>query len=491
MVRPARGGVNALARVARRAAFALDARGPLLFYGPMAPLLGPAAQKLGELASSAAAPAAVAHLRALLSGGDDFDCYKVNAFRVAAEIGLPRADVLRALLFATRLGIFDLSWDVRCPSCTGTPEYHRTLMRLARSAHCGLCELRWDIDFDEQVEVTFTANADVRPLAVREFQELGFQERVEHFRRVNAREGRGAHARAMCQPGETATIDVALQPGLYRYEIAGRPEVGGALNVADAPSRADQAATLTVGADGSLDVRSLDLAPGSVRLTIHSRYGRHWPLLVHRHGAPNNWVSAAYVTAQQDFRDLFSGEFLAPGVSFAVRSSTLMFTDIRGSTELYERLGDAAAYALVQEHFLLMTDEIRRHEGGIVKTIGDAVMAAFPVNADAVRAALAIQAGFGAHAARLQGIEVKIGLHRGPAIAVTSNRSLDYFGRTVNVAARVQGQSRPRGVLLSEAVLGDPAVRALIEERGLSVERFEAQLKGIAGPMTLASVAPP
>jgi class 3 adenylate cyclase len=115
-------------------------------------------------------------------------------------------------------------------------------------------------------------------------------------------------------------------------------------------------------------------------------------------------VSAAYVTSQQDFRDLFSGEFLAPGVSFAMRSITLMFTDIRGSTEMYETLGDGPAYAFVQEHFKLMSDEIRQHEGAIVKTIGDAVMAAFDLNANAVRAALAIQSSFNAHAGHLEGM---------------------------------------------------------------------------------------
>lgn len=105
-------------------------------------------------------------------------------------------------------------------------------------------------------------------------------------------------------------------------------------------------------------------------------------------------MSAAYVTSQQDFRDLFAGEYLSPNASFAVRSLTFMFTDITGSTQMYEVLGDARAYAIVQEHFRLMTDVIREESGGIVKTIGDAVMAVFPVNVDAVRAAVRIQRAF-------------------------------------------------------------------------------------------------
>jgi hypothetical protein len=56
--------------------------------------------------------------------------------------------------------------------------------------------------------------------------------------------------------------------------------------------------------------------------------------------------------------------------------------------------------------------------------------------------------------------------------------------------ACVQGESRPRQVLLSEAVLADPAVRAIFEERGMTIERVEVRLKGVAKPMALGSVSP-
>src|SRR5262245_41855412 len=125
--------------------------------------VSPATQnKLEELASTSAHATVVGEIRRLLTEGADLDCYKVNAFRVAAALGVPRPEALRGLLFATRLGLFDLNWDVRCPACTGTPEYHRTLMQMRTRAHCGLCDLGFDVDFEEQVEVTFTANPDVR-----------------------------------------------------------------------------------------------------------------------------------------------------------------------------------------------------------------------------------------------------------------------------------------------------------------------------------------
>jgi class 3 adenylate cyclase len=121
----------------------------------------------------------------------------------------------------------------------------------------------------------------------------------------------------------------------------------------------------------------------------------------------------------------------------------------------------------------------------VVKTIGDAVMAAFPVNADAVKAAIEIQRAFASTADPLRTVEVKIGLHRGPAIVVTSNRAVDYFGRTVNVAARAQGAAQPRQVLLTDQVIGDPLVRALVEQLPEPASSFEAKVKGVARPLRL------
>src|SRR3546814_18039453 len=78
------------------------------------------------------------------------------------------------------------------------------------------------------------------------------------------------------------------------------------------------------------------------------------------------------------------------GDDVGIAQVTLMFTDLKGSTALYERIGDARAYRLVREHFAFLGEIVREQEGAIVKTVGDAVMAAFPDPAAAVRAALAV-----------------------------------------------------------------------------------------------------
>ena len=194
-------------------------------------------------------------------------------------------------------------------------------------------------------------------------------------------------------------------------------------------------------------------------------------------------LTADRVTALQAFRDLFSGDVLRPGDEVAIGQVTLMFTDLKGSTALYERIGDAAAYHLVRDHFAFLAEQVRENEGAIVKTIGDAVMAAFADPAAAVKAALAIQdhvahfnAEHGGEAGRGD-IVIKLGLHKGPCIAVTLNERLDYFGGTVNMAARLQGRSEGGDIVLSEALMAEPEVKALLA--GTSIERGERGHQGL------------
>jgi class 3 adenylate cyclase len=148
---------------------------------------------------------------------------------------------------------------------------------------------------------------------------------------------------------------------------------------------------------------------------------------------------------------------------------------------MYERLGDLNAYALVREHFALLGATVHEHSGAIVKTIGDAVMAVFSRPIDAVSAALHILAGIERYNAEHgdPSLILKIGAHCGPSIAVTLNENLDYFGQTVNVAARVQSLADAGEICMSEALYSAPGVSQLLA--GHEVAGFNAPIRGVEG----------
>jgi class 3 adenylate cyclase len=115
--------------------------------------------------------------------------------------------------------------------------------------------------------------------------------------------------------------------------------------------------------------------------------------------------------------------------------------------------------------------------GAIVKAMGDAIMAVFGRPLAAVRAAQRAQKELAAPTNGRRPFFLKAGIHAGPCIAVTQNGRLDYFGSTVNLAARLVDLSTGSDVVVSSAVADDPEVADLVRD-GLRAEPIEATLKG-------------
>ena len=188
----------------------------------------------------------------------------------------------------------------------------------------------------------------------------------------------------------------------------------------------------------------------------------------------------------QDFRDLFSSEVLAPRQQLAVSHIAFLFSDLKGSTQLYEGIGDAAAYSRVNRHFDFIRQAVGHGGGSVIKTMGDGVMCAFYRLDDALATAIMLQAQVGSWC-REQGIDpplaLKVGVHHGPAIAMTANDHLDYFGRTVNLAARVADQSRGGDVVVRQDVLDQSAFGGRDD---ITTESFTARLRGLAHDQRLA-----
>jgi adenylate cyclase len=193
----------------------------------------------------------------------------------------------------------------------------------------------------------------------------------------------------------------------------------------------------------------------------------------------------------QEFRELFSSEILAPQQQLAVSHIALLFSDLKGSTQLYEGIGDAAAYSRVNRHFDFIRQAVEQGNGSIIKTMGDGVMCAFHRLDDALATALRLQAQVTSWC-QAQGIDpplaLKVGVHDGPAIAMTANDHLDYFGRTVNMAARVADQSRGGDIAVLRDVL-EHADQSLVKgQNGITIEPFTTRLRGLPHDQRLVRI---
>jgi class 3 adenylate cyclase len=201
-------------------------------------------------------------------------------------------------------------------------------------------------------------------------------------------------------------------------------------------------------------------------------------------------LTAKRLFASQTFHDLFRAEVFQEAEGFGIKDVTILFTDLKSSTQLYQQIGDLNAYALVREHYGILNTAILNQHGAIVKTIGDAIMANFNHPVEAVGAALEMQRGLRQlnQASHHGGLSLKIGIHRGAAIAVTLNNHIDYFGQTVNIASRVQGSAGGDEIYLTEEIYSSPGVLDLLQKHGCKIESILTELKGIEGQVKIYRV---
>lgn len=429
----------------------------------------------GELerraARLAAAPvdAAVAkHLVDALASRPDEEVAQMRPFELARQWSEDRRRVLQAFLHATQAGLVDLDWQINCPVCRVSAQVVSSLAEVGRELHCDACNIRYDVDFGANVEAVFRCNKAIRPV-----QPAVFCAASPSFR---------PHvlAQLRVEPGATRTLSLPLADGRLHLRTLGSQRAFD-LTEPDPPAHVE----VDVGPDAVV-ARAQGRAEGRpTEVVLRSRVDEPVYVVVERGAWSSDAVLGSIVASLPDFVDLFATEAPAAGLELSIGRITLLFSDLTGSTALYERVGDARAYAVVQEHFRVMEQAIADHEGAVVKTMGDAVMASFSTPHQAVAAARRAVHETEARHGEL-GIGVKLGVHEGPCLAVRANDRLDFFGTTVNLAARLQGQASAGELVVMEELASIPAVAEQLA--GAPRRGLVARLKGIAEERALVAV---
>jgi ABC-type lipoprotein export system ATPase subunit/class 3 adenylate cyclase len=272
--------------------------------------------------------------------------------------------------------------------------------------------------------------------------------------------------------GNERALELPLGSGNYRVRAL---ELQGSQSLS-VSANGKSSATIVISKEG-WNQQELNISKRT-SLTLKNETDSEQLLILERMAWSDQAATAAEVTALQIFRDLFSTEALRPGEHISVGTQTVLFTDLRHSTRLYREIGDATAFGRVMNHFDVLKKVIAEHDGAIVKTIGDAVMAVFRCPANALVAMLDAQSALANPGEGAMPLLLKAGLHSGPCIAVTLNDRLDYFGSTVNMAARLEGLSSGSEVIISRTVFEDSKVIELLKSEMYEALPFEMTLKG-------------
>ncbi|AUX40401.1 uncharacterized protein SOCE26_018020 [Sorangium cellulosum] len=429
-----------------------------------------------------------------VAGADDMELRRVRLVPLARRWRVDERELVIACLYATRAGLLRLSWDVICPHCRGVRRTVSVLGEVPPKASCAPCAAEFSTDAPEAIEVTFQVDPSVRQVDTRVH--------------CLAEAATKAHIKVQqpLDPGDRRSIETRLAPGRYRVRIVGDPryrfldvddvndvnDVNDVSDFNDLSSRSTvQEVTLRAG-----DRAALRSGPSPV-LTLVNDGPERRTFVVEDVGWADDALRPAALFNLQEFRDLFAFEFLAAKVQIQVGEQTILFSDIVGSTRFYERLGDAVAFAAVKRHFHEVYTAVRANRGVVVKTIGDAVMAAFRDPGDALQAAIALQEQFDEDRSET-GLRLRLTLTKGSCLAVNLNSGIDYFGRTVNLAAKLQGHTSAGQIVFPASLRDDPRAQRVLGAQKIPVQELTLDLPFLDEPLEVCrldlhrrEVAPP
>lgn len=426
-------------------------------------------------------PAASRHagreFRDWLIASDEIQRLRINPHHVSEATDIPVEDIVTLALRGVAAGLFDMHWLMHCPHCNMITDDCENFFELTHSSDCKMCDIGFEVDILTRVEVAFSLNRLIED----------------------------ADAEAFClpppvldpkvniavPPGETVSgTDTIETPGRYRF-FCPITLAKGILEVSGERTGEVQAFSVHQLPTLKFDVTDFRARPGPVSFELVNNCDKVSGIFIVPDilaeelplDALPPRLTGLDVIHYQDYRNLFGDQALAGSEHLQITSVSLLFTDIAGSTEMYEKMGNAAAYSEVRRHFDILFDTVETHGGFVVKTIGDAVMASFRTNDDALACALDARQAFG----RLNDgrpddsrMRLKFGIHRGPAILVNLNGRIDYFGSTVNTAARIQDTAAPNELVFSlDARSGCVVADSLLQDQEAGLREEEISLRGV------------
>jgi class 3 adenylate cyclase/predicted RNA-binding Zn-ribbon protein involved in translation (DUF1610 family) len=464
-------------------------------------------------------PRVVSKLETFIRSAPDFDLFRINPVQFGAERSMTEAEALDLFLHATKVGIFEMDWHIVCPHCGFIIANLQNMKQLHTHYLCPVCGSERDYSLDDYIQIAFSISPQVRDIQYHHPESLSIEELYLNYHlskdvippipAIPSWRDAIIHVTkylSYVQPGEKVTAEFEVPPGILRatdsrtcFQLSLTHEqneqaslilvklVDGKFQSDDTEMRPRSLTGYTADnqpvqfrydlerelPSGRLVIELENMQDCRSALCIYNPGEMPTPVLALRPG-----LSGKKLLSTQTFRDLFRSEVINRDETLSIRDITFLFTDLKGSTAMYEQIGDANAYFLVHQHFDALSRVIRDRHGAIVKTIGDAVMAVFDNPLEATSAALEMIDALNEFNRTIsQELILKVGIHRGHSIAVTVNERIDYFGQTVNIAARVHALADANEVYVTADVYNSPGVSDALKAHHIVPD--EVLVKGV------------
>ncbi|MCG8373911.1 MAG: adenylate/guanylate cyclase domain-containing protein [Balneolales bacterium] len=402
------------------------------------------------------------HLIQFIRKADDQDLARIHPFMLAEYWGEKKYSVLNVFLHAAKLDLLDFSWDVCCPNCKSPRTTFRKLKE-SRTAHfCEDCDLDFELDFNKNTHLVFSPHPLIRKISEKRYS-FGDPTATPH-----------KVSQHFLSLGESKYLDIKLEEGTYLFKSHNHK---GELLLHAREDGMDTITLYLTDEDFNNQEVSVSTHPN---ITLINHSSKRQVCFIEKKDWKEEATYASEVSSVHDFRTLFPRETLKDGQTVRASGVTMLFTDLMNSTELYRQEGDEFAIGRVMSHFKIIQQIIAEERGGIVKTIGDSVMAVFREPVSALKAVERIQQIFTGSTGIGDSFKIKAGIHYGDCTAVNLNDRTDYFGTTVNIAARLVDVAKEKEIIISDAVYNHPDVLLYLKkkEKILFVKEDNIELKG-------------
>ncbi len=421
-------------------------------------------ERLDRLSQSVSDPRIAESLGSYLGEAPAQELGRIRPLGLAAAFDLDGDQFLEGCLQAAKEGLLDLHWDILCPTCRISSTVAQSLQEVKNHSRCEVCDLDFDVDLVNSVELIFRAHAEIREVDVATYC-IGGPEHSPHV-----------VLQVRMAPGERVELTPLLTEGRYllrsaqlttNYELRVLPAKG--------TTHTEFVLSPDQGPRGVSQLRA-----GRNLLAVTNDYDREIVIRLERSIPMTGVVTAAQATALPAFRELFPHEVLKSGELITVSTVTLLGMDIADADRVFEELGDAEAFAALQRFRDRLSEHAGKHAGSIIKVAGTEILCTFETPGDALNAvaAMAREMGSGDTSGGSMDVQWRAGMHRGTALATSSSGELDYFGRTVHLTQRLTRLAGGGELLLTETVAADPQIVAWLQDQSCPVEVCDFPLAG-------------
>ncbi|MEO8269310.1 MAG: DUF5939 domain-containing protein, partial [Aureliella sp.] len=412
-------------------------------------------QRIERICEGGVTPAVADKLQMAVQEWSAQELASLRPLAMAARLGVNGAEMVDACLVAADRGIFNLRWDILCPTCRVSAASNSELSQIASHTHCEACDIDFKSNLANAIELVFQAHPEIREVNSGTYC-IGGPEHSPHV-----------VTQVRLDAKECLDLTLDLTPGDY---LLRGPRLSRTQSICVQSTAAPSSIDFTLSTLG-VGNHTPKLRSGRQSLKLHNDLSTLHVLRLERMIPRADVVTAAVASANPLFRKLFPNQQFSGDNPIATETMTFLATSINNINAIYSSLNDADAYALVQKHHAALATCIGAAGGTVVKTVGEDMLAAFNARENAVLAAQHIREALTGRTLDVSSgisVEVGIGVHCGPTLVATQNNQLDYFGgtvRTVTSLPKIAGSD----TLITESVYADELVAERLSSLGNSV----------------------